>query len=340
MGSGESRARSPPPWTHSLSCCAGASRPRMSAIQIEQLSVRFGDLLAVDRVSLVAEPGEVYGLLGPNGAGKSTTVGALSGLLRPTSGRCLLNGHDVAREGARARAGLGLVPQELALYGELDARANLRFFGAAQGLGRRELERRIPEILERVGLAGRDREPVERFSGGMKRRLNLACGLVHSPSILLLDEPTVGVDPQSRVRLLELVREERERGTCVLYTTHYMEEAEALCDRLGIVDEGRLIAEGGLEELRRRAGQKDVLRLSGEFSAEEFPAHLAQTLPDVELLSHDAEHLTLSVAEAGSRLSEIFAALSTIGATVRETTLNRASLESLFIGLTGKELRE
>ena len=212
-----------------------------SAIAIDRLVVRYGNHLAVDGISLLAQPGEIFGLLGPNGAGKSTTVSCLSGLLRPTAGHCRLFGLDVVGDGPRARADLGLVPQELALYNELDARANLLFFGRAQGLRGAELKRRMGEMLERVGLAGRDREPVANFSGGMKRRLNLACGMIHNPRVLLLDEPTVGVDPQSRVKLMELVAEERDRGTCVLYTTHYMEEAESLCDRIGIVDELSLI---------------------------------------------------------------------------------------------------
>lgn len=311
-----------------------------TAIEIDRLIVRYGHSLAVDGISLVARPGEVYGLLGPNGAGKSTTVSCLSGLLKPTAGRCLLAGLDVVAEGARARAGLGLVPQELALYGELNARANLRFFGRAQGMARGELNRRMDELLERVGLAGRDREPVANFSGGMKRRLNLACGMIHDPAVLLLDEPTVGVDPQSRIKLMDLVAEERDRGTCVLYTTHYMEEAESLCDRIGIVDEGKLIAEGRLEELRAQGGQGDLLSLEGRFEPETLRPHLEQHLPQAEILALDADQIRLSVSDASQVFSEVFRCLESAGAKVHGTTLKRASLESLFIGLTGKELRE
>ena len=296
--------------------------------------------MAVDGISLLAQPGEIYGLLGPNGAGKSTTVSCLSGLLQPTAGHCRLFGLDVTRDGPRARTDLGLVPQELALYNELDARANLRFFGRAQGLRGAELNHRMGEMLERVGLAGRDREPVAHFSGGMKRRLNLACGMIHHPRVLLLDEPTVGVDPQSRVKLMELVADERDRGTCILYTTHYMEEAESLCDRIGIVDEGKLISEGSLEELRSKAEQSDLLMLEGSFDIAALREKLGVQLPKAEILVLDATHLNLGIRDASLHLPGIFRCLEDAGAKIRGTTLKRASLESLFIGLTGKELRE
>ncbi len=317
--------------------------PRPPLIEVEQLLVRYGDRLAVDGLSFTAQGGQIFGLLGPNGAGKSTTVGCLSGLIRPTSGRVRLGGKDVVTGGAAARAGLGLVPQELALYGELSATANLRFFGKAYGLRGKTLEARVSEVLERVGLGDRDKEPVARFSGGMKRRLNFACGLVHEPTVLLLDEPTVGVDPQSRIKLMDLVREERERGTCVVYTTHYMEEAEALCDELAIVDEGRLLVEGPLEELRRKAGHGDVLRLGGEFPSGgevDLAATLKARFADCEVLGQEPDALSLSMDNAGGRLAELFQVLEQSGAKIKSTQLTRASLESLFIALTGKELRE
>jgi ABC-2 type transport system ATP-binding protein len=238
---------------------------------------------------------------------------------------------------------MGVVPQDLAIYDDLSAIENLRYWGAAYGLRGEALSRRVAEILARVGLDDRGKEPAKRFSGGMKRRLNFACGVVHNPKVLLLDEPTVGVDPQSRVRLLDLVREEAGLGTCVLYTTHYMEEAEALCDRIGIIDRGRLLAEGTLAELYAQLGARDLLRLSGRFDPARVRPAVEAALSDPkdwELVQSDEELLVLSLQHASGHLSTIFSALTSAGAEVRETTLTRPNLESLFIKLTGKELRE
>ncbi|MBI4875338.1 MAG: ABC transporter ATP-binding protein [Acidobacteria bacterium] len=308
-------------------------------IEVENLRKVFGELAAVDGVSFTARPGEIYGLLGPNGAGKTTTISCISGLLTPTSGHVRVAGRDVARDGAEARRALGVVPQEVALYEDLTARENFEYWGGAQGLRGAALRQRTQEVLDLTGLADRSREPVRRFSGGMKRRLNFACGILHQPKVLLLDEPTVGVDPQSRVRLLDLVRAQARAGTCVLYTTHYMEEAENLCDRIAIIDRGRIIAQGTLAELRALLAEREVVRFSGQFAPERVRAAL-QALTDVELLQVEAAQLTLSLAEASRRLPAIFAALAEGGAEVRDTTLSQPSLESLFIKLTGKELRE
>ena len=246
-------------------------------IEVEQLRKSYGDLIAVDGVSFTARPGEIFGLLGPNGAGKTTTIGCISGLLTPSAGHVKVMGHDVVREGRAARAKLGVVPQEIALYEDLSAHENLAYWGGAQGMRNPKLRERIQQVLELTGLQDRAREPVKQFSGGMKRRLNFACSILHSPKVLLLDEPTVGVDPQSRVRLLDLVRAEAQAGTCVLYTTHYMEEAEALCDRLAIMDHGKVIAAGTLTELRAMLAERDLLRLTGVFRAAGRPHQRCST---------------------------------------------------------------
>ena len=308
-------------------------------IRVEGLSKRYGELVAVDDVSFEARPGEIFGLLGPNGAGKTTTLGCVSGLLAPGSGRVEVLGHDVVLEPRAAKAGIGVVPQELALYEDLGAAENLEYWGAAYGLRGAPLRARVAEVLRRVGLADRAREPVKRFSGGMKRRLNFACGLVHEPKVLLLDEPTVGVDPQSRVKLLEMVREEARAGTCVLYTTHYMEEAETLCDRLAIIDHGKIIASGTLAELRALLGERDLLRLAGTFEPEAASAAL-RSIEGLEVVQAEREQLLLALPQASRRLPALFSALTAAGAEVRETTLTQPSLESLFIKLTGKDLRE
>jgi ABC-2 type transport system ATP-binding protein len=308
-------------------------------IEVDQLRKTYGALIAVNGISFTARPGEIFGLLGPNGAGKTTTIGCISGLLEPTAGHVRIMGHDVVREGTAARRALGVVPQEISLYEDLSALENLAYWGGTQGMRNPLLRRRIQEVLELTGLADRTREPVKQFSGGMRRRLNFACGVVHQPKVLLLDEPTVGVDPQSRVRLLDLVRAQAGAGTCVLYTTHYMEEAEALCHHLAIVDHGSVIAAGTLAELRALLAERDLLRLAGLFQPDAVRAAL-QPIDHIEILQADENLLILALPEASRRLPAIFSALAAAGAEVRGTTLTQPSLESLFIKLTGKELRE
>ncbi|MCL4144891.1 UNVERIFIED_CONTAM: hypothetical protein GTU68_014542, partial [Idotea baltica] len=278
-------------------------------------------------------------LLGPNGAGKSTTIGCLSGLIDPSGGSASIAGHDVKKDPKAAKSVLGVVPQELALYDDLSAPDNLRYWGAAYGLRGAALEARVQEVLGRIELADRAKEPVKNFSGGMQRRLNFGCAIVHQPKVLLLDEPTVGVDPQSRRKLLELVRELAAEGTCVLYTTHYMEEAQELCDRLAVIDHGSLIAEGTLEELRDRIGGRDLLRLRGVFRADDVQAALG-SFEGIEILNSDAESLSLSMKGASRQLPAVFSALSDADMSVAETTLTQPNLESLFIQLTGRDLRE
>jgi len=308
-------------------------------IEVEELRKSYGELVAVNGVCFAVQPGEVFGLLGPNGAGKTTTIGCISGLLTPDRGRVRVMGYDVRKDGVLARRRLGLVPQEVALYEDLSAGENLAYWGGAYGLRGPLLRERIREALELIGLEEYARRPVKSFSGGMKRRLNFACGILHRPAVLLLDEPAVGVDPQSRVRLLEMVREQARAGVCVLYTTHYMEEAEALCDRLGIIDRGKMVAQGTLAELRAMLGERDLLRLSGSFPPDAVRQALA-AMDGLEIIQADAAVMRLALFDGPRRLSALLAALAAAGAEIRETTLTQPSLESLFIKLTGKELRE
>lgn len=308
-------------------------------IEVRELRKQFGQLVAVEDVSFTAQPGQIFGLLGPNGAGKSTTINCIAGLLTPTSGTVSVQGHDVVSDALGARSRLGVVPQELALYEDLSARENLRFWGGAYGLKGKQLEQRVNTVLAQIGLADRADDTPDKYSGGMKRRLNFGCGIVHEPEVLLLDEPTVGVDPQSRERLLERVRDQVARGACVLYTTHYMEEAEALCDQLAIVDHGKVIARGTMDELRDMMGERDVLRVSGRFDDAAVRQSFAN-ISDVEILQVDAETVQLSAETATRRLPELLGALADSGAEIQETTLARPNLESLFLLLTGKALRE
>ena len=316
----------------SAQATAGAS------VAVRALRKTYGELVAVDGVTFEAQGGEIFGLLGPNGAGKTTTIGCVSGLLSPSDGRVTLLGRDVVHEGLRARRELGVVPQELALYEDISARDNLAFWGAAYGLSGATLRRRVDAVLELVGLADRAREPVKRFSGGMKRRLNFGCGVVHEPKVLLLDEPTVGVDPQSRVRLLDLVRAQARAGACVVYTTHYMEEAQMLCDRLVIIDHGRVLATGTLSELRGLMGEKDLVRLTGAFD----PSTSGEVAREngAEVVGADATSIVLAVAGASRILPALFASVAAAGGEIHDATISQPSLESLFIKLTGRELRE
>ncbi len=312
-------------------------------LKVEGLVKQYGDLMAVDDVSFEAAKGSVFGLLGPNGAGKSTLINCISGLFPPTSGRIAVSGHDLIKDGKAARQSLGVVPQEIALYEDLPAVDNLRYWGKAYGLRGKILEDRVSDVLGHIGLADRARDLPKEFSGGMKRRLNFGCGVVHKPNVLLLDEPTVGVDPQSRAKLFDLVEAERDAGACVLYTTHYMEEAERLCDSLAIIDHGKIIAKGTVAELQSQLGARDALQLSGSFPADATKsaiASLAASIGDLEILGQEENSLTLTLSHASQHLPGIFDAISGAGGSVSETSLRSPNLETLFLLLTGKELRE
>ena len=308
-------------------------------IQVRELYKSYGDQRAVDGVSFVAKAGRVFGLLGPNGAGKSTTIACLCGLQAPSRGTVLILGKDIVEQPQAAKKRMGVVPQELALYEELSARENLEFWASAYGLSGQARASRVQAVLERVQLLDRQKEPVRSFSGGMKRRLNFACGIVHEPTVLLLDEPTVGVDPQSRARLLELVRELARDGVCVLYTTHYMEEAETLCDELAILDHGRIQAEGSLQDLRNRTGEWDHVQLRGQFDLQRIRKTI-DAHDDLELRGGEEGLLIFACRSASRRLPEILTMVEEAGGVVEETTMRQPSLETLFLELTGHELRE
>ncbi|MCH9651041.1 MAG: ABC transporter ATP-binding protein [Deltaproteobacteria bacterium] len=306
-------------------------------IQVENLSKRFGDIRAVDGISFRVEKGEIYGLLGPNGAGKTTTMSMMTGLLEPDEGRVRFRSLDVAADPIAFRQQLGVVPQEIALYEDLTAQENLRFWGSLYGLGGKELKRAVQEVLEMVGLSGRSLEPVKRFSGGMKRRLNLSLGLVHKPQAVLLDEPTVGIDPQARVNILEVVRQVADAGTTVVYTTHYLEEAEGLCDRLGIMDHGQILAEGTLDELRAMVGEEETVSLYGTFSPEQAKLRM-ESIPGVHLIKVEPERLVLGTGESGRSAIDLLQKVSDL--TVERISIQPPSLNGLFLKLTGRELRD
>src|SRR5579875_546582 len=236
----------------------------MKAVEVRHLVKTFGKQEAVKDLSLTIDRGEIFGLLGPNGAGKSTTIHMMCGYLEPTSGDTLIEGLSVSKQPRQVKRIIGVVPQEIALYQDLNALENLEFFGEIYGLSARERKERAEALLHLVGLYERRKEPVKKYSGGMQRRLNLAIALMHRPVFLMMDEPAVGIDPQSRQRIFEIIEQLRDQGTTILYTTHYMEEAEQLCNRIAIMDEGRIIASGSLEQLlAQRDQRREVQRPHG-----------------------------------------------------------------------------
>jgi ABC-2 type transport system ATP-binding protein len=307
-------------------------------IEVDNLRKTFGDVTALAGVSFRVDSGAIFGLLGPNGAGKSTAIGVLSGLVTPDGGSARLGGVDVVRNGVEARRTLGVVPQDVALYLELTARDNLRFFGQLYGLRGMVLQQRAAEALSFVNLVDRASEPIERYSGGMLRRLNIAAGVLHKPRVVLMDEPTVGLDPQARADILDLVRRVAAEGAAVLYTTHYLDEAERLCDRLAIIDHGSLLVQGTLAELRRAAGEREIVALRGFFRTERA-AGVLERIADVQPIRIADTELLVSLVSAERQLPSLLVQASALGE-VREVAVKQPGLESLFIRMTGRELRD
>jgi ABC-2 type transport system ATP-binding protein len=310
----------------------------MSLLRVQGLFKAFEAIRAVDSVSFEVRPGEIYGLLGPNGAGKTTTISMISGLLQPDAGEVFVADTPFWSNPQKAKRIMGVVPQELAIYEELTGRENLEFWGRMAGLSSSDAKSRAVELLEALALTDRAKDAVKTYSGGMKRRINLGCALLHHPKLLLLDEPTVGIDPQARLNILEFIRNLRESGTAILYTTHYLEEAESLCQRIGIIDHGRLLAEGTLKELQERLGGDRLFVLE---------ADLKNSSPDTwdgfpqrfRIIQKTERQLV--VASVGARdPSECLKDLLGLPVRVENVTLKRPSLNDVFLQLTGRELRE
>jgi ABC-2 type transport system ATP-binding protein len=294
-------------------------------ISVSQLRKQYGQLVAVDSISFEVPTGCIFGLLGPNGAGKSTTINMLAGLLRPDSGTVLIDGGDPSNENVRLR--IGNAPQQLALYGALTAEENLRFFGRLYRLGGKKLAERVRWALELAGLADRKNDRVETYSGGMARRLNLACALVHDPPLLLLDEPTVGVDPQSRNLIFEKIEHLRTAGHTILYTTHYMEEAQRLCDRVAIIDHGKILDLDTVDRLIEKHGGDAMIE-----------AELTPQSPRPDLPGATVEANRLRVRSA--KPLEAVAQMNAQGIQFRTLRVERADLEAVFLNLTGRRLRD
>ena len=307
-------------------------------LQCRSLQRSFGKLVAVDGVGFHIDPGETYGLLGPNGAGKTTTISMIAGLLERDAGEVTVAGEPMTTRSVRAKGALGYVPQDLAIYPDLSGRENLMFFARLYGMPTAEARRRADEVLALTGLADRAGDQTKQYSGGMKRRLNIGVGLLHRPRLLILDEPTVGVDPQSRNAILESVEGLSGAGMAVLYTTHYMEEAERLCDRIGIIDHGKLIAEGTRTELVSMVGEGDQVRLAATGDLASAADGLAARSWVRQARAFDGS-IDLVVEKARSELPAILTDVAASGVTVRSVEVTEPDLEAVFLHLTGRALR-
>ncbi|MBS1708062.1 MAG: ABC transporter ATP-binding protein [Armatimonadetes bacterium] len=298
---------------------------------------RYGQLVAVDHLDIEVAPGTCFGLLGPNGAGKTSTIGALVGLVRPDEGKVTLDGQEVSPSDHRVRARIGYVPQEIAIYEELDAKQNLRFFAGLYGISGPDADNRIAEALELAGLLNNADKPVRTFSGGMKRRLNLVAALLHKPHVLVMDEPTVGVDPQSRNAIFEAVERLVELGMTCVYTSHYMEEVERLCDRIAIMDHGKIVAQGTKSELEKLLPPERSMRLT--FANEDLASVAASSLGRAGLkASREGNVVTTEFTDLGAALAAVGQACA--ASPPLEMHSQAPSLEEVFLHLTGKSLRD
>jgi len=310
-----------------------------SIVRVSGLTKRFGDLTAVNDVSFEIAEGEIFGLLGPNGAGKTTTISMISCLIEPNAGDITVDGHQVRKDPTNVKRALGVVPQEIALYPALSAAENLTFWGQMYGLHGQALHTAVQEALALAGLEDRAKERIEKYSGGMKRRINIAAGILHKPRVILMDEPTVGIDPQSRNHILETVKQLNASGMTVLYTSHYMEEVEFLCDRIAIMDHGTIIAMGTLNELRQIVGSMDVVEILVKDVSDERIAAV-RAIPGVTGADRVEGGLRVLTASSGSILGATIHALESDGSHVTSVSVTEPNLESVFLHLTGKSLRD
>jgi ABC-2 type transport system ATP-binding protein len=306
----------------------------------DRLQKKFGAITAVAEVSFAAAPGKVLGLLGPNGAGKSTTISMLAGLTTPDSGSVKIDGMALGTGADPTKRRLGLVTQEIALLEELPASMNLEFFGGLYGLSGRALKLRIAAALELTSLADRSGDPPSEFSGGMRRRLNIACALLHEPQILLLDEPTVGVDPQSRNAIFETIEALAGEGRTLVYTTHYMEEVERLCDRIVIIDHGKVLADDSLAGLLARAPVANNLTLKYDLPPDAAALREIGSVPGVTQVDLNGTELSVAAEDLGAAAPRVLERLAARGFSCQELTSRRANLEDVFLALTGHSLRD
>ncbi len=309
------------------------------AIEVQDLHKDFGEVYAVRGVSFGVQAGEIFGLLGPNGAGKSTIISMLACLLAPTRGDAWVMGHSILREPMAVKTAIGVVPQEIALYEDLSARENLNFWGKMYGLRRGALRQRVDEVLAVIGLTDRQKGRVDKFSGGMKRRLNIGIALLHRPQVVIMDEPTVGIDPQSRRNILDSVQELNQQGMTVLYTTHYMEEAQELSDHIAIMDRGKVIAHGTHDELVKIVGEMDRIDLIINAGSAQVMERW-RAIEGVHQISAEDGQLALLVDDSNLVLPRLFESASRAGVRITSVEIQEPNLEAVFLHLTGRALRD
>jgi ABC-2 type transport system ATP-binding protein len=307
-------------------------------IQVNNIKKSYGDVQALKGVSFEIREGEFFGLLGPNGAGKTTTISILSTILRPDSGSVRIGNFDLEKDPEQCKRTIGVVTQEIALYNKLSAYDNLMFWGSLYDVPAPELKARIAETLELFGLADRQKDQIETYSGGMKRRINIASALLHRPKVLFMDEPTVGIDPQSRNLIFEVLEKLHKEGMTIIYTTHYMEEAERFCDRIGIIDKGTIIAQGTLSELKNTGGIKESIAVTFSGLHEELQQKLSKALEGEFHFSENTLHYY--TAQIRTDLSKLILRCSEMGADISNIEIQKVNLETVFLSLTGKQLRD
>ncbi len=311
----------------------------MNLIEISEITKRFAGTIAVNSISLNIKEGEIFGLLGPNGAGKSTLINLICGLLIPQKGRIIIDGLDLKNEQMLIKPLLGLVPQDLAIYRDLTAMDNVKFFGSLYGFRGKKLLEAAEEALESTGLSDHSKKRPETFSGGMKRRLNIACGIVHKPKLIIFDEPTVGIDPQSRNHILETIKCLNRSGSTIIYTTHYIEEAELLCSKIAIIDHGKVIAQGNIDELKTLVNDKNRLIIDTRQDA----SHLLKDLLKIQGVSevnHVDNQLHIGNQRDVDNLGHIVGVLHKNNINVSNIINKSPNLEMVFLSLTGRSLRD
>jgi ABC-2 type transport system ATP-binding protein len=309
----------------------------MNILEVSNLSKKFGNVEALKRVSFSIKEGELYGLLGPNGAGKTTTINVISTISQPDTGYVKINGTDLKNNSMECKKSIGVVPQEISLYNELSAYDNLMFWGSLYSLNYEDLQNKIDETLSLMGLSDRKKDKIKTYSGGMKRRINIASALLHSPKILFMDEPTVGIDPQSRNLIFDVLEELHQNGMTIIYTTHYMEEAERLCDRIGIIDHGNIIAEGTLDELRETTKAEESIKIHSE-NSEEFNVEKIKQIKNCLDISNGV--ITFSSKNSSRDLPLILTELNNAKVGIQQIEIQKVNLETIFLNLTGRKLRD
>ena len=309
------------------------------AVKVRDLHKDFGEVYAVQGVDFDVNSGEIFSLLGPNGAGKSTIISMLACLLEPTKGEAWVMGHSITSDPMSVKEAIGVVPQDIALYPDLSARENLTFWGKMYGMRGSALRQRVDEVLEIIGLTDRQKGRVSKFSGGMKRRLNIGIALLHKPQVIFMDEPTVGIDPQTRRNILDSVKQLNQQGMTVLYTTHYMEEAQELSDHVAIMDGGKLIAYGTHEELVQIVGEQDRIDLVINAGSERVAKQWEQT-DGVHQISAEDGNMTLLVSDSNVVLPRLFESATQAGVRITSVEIQEPNLEAVFLHLTGRALRD